>query len=203
LSCPKLRPKEAERRRRLQRHLCRAKRGSHRRGKLKQAIARLTVRERDRRTEWVEKTSTGLARRFDLISVEALNIAGMTRSARGTDDQPGRRVRQKAGLNRGILVNGWGRLVTRLGHKAAGRVVEVVAAYSSLECSVCGHIAAESRESQAVFRCVACGHAEHADVNAAMNINNRGRTTLAARGALQPLGGAVNREPQPAPPSLA
>ncbi|MCP9951537.1 transposase [Actinomadura madurae] len=54
------------------------------------------------------------------------------------------------------------------------------------------------RLSQAVFRCVACGHRANADVHAARNIEDTaaGRA-VAARGALQPPGGAMNREPQP------
>ncbi len=103
LVCPGLRSKEAERLRRLQRRQAKAKRGSHRRDRLRGQIARLKAREADRRKDWVEKTSTDLARRFDLIRVEDLNIRGMTRSARGTVEAPGRQVRQKAGLNRGIL----------------------------------------------------------------------------------------------------
>ncbi|MFB9299371.1 zinc ribbon domain-containing protein [Kibdelosporangium philippinense] len=71
---------------------------------------------------------------------------------------------------------------------------KVKAAYTSQQCSACGHIAAENRKSQAVFRCVACEFDCHADVNAARNIA-AGRA-VTARGALQPLGGAVNREPQ-------
>jgi putative transposase len=142
----------------------------------------------------VEKTSTGLARRFDVIRVEDLDVRGMTRSARGTIESPGRRVGQKAGLNRGILAAGWGLLVTRLEQKAPGRVEKVKAAFTSLQCSVCGHIAPGNRKSQAVFRCVVCGTACHADVNAARNIA-AGRA-VTARGALQPLGGAMNREPQ-------
>ncbi|HEV8561273.1 MAG TPA: transposase [Actinophytocola sp.] len=203
LKCPELTLKEAERVVRQQRRLARAKPGSNRRKRVVRSIARLKTRSKDRRTDWVEKTTTDLARRFDKISVERLNVRAMTRSARGTSDTPGRNVRAKAGLNRRILTAGWGALLTRLKHKAAGRVIEVDAAYSSQQCSVCGHIAAESRESQARFRCVACGHTGHADLNAARNIDNRGRTTLAARGALQPQGGALNREPQPAPPSTA
>ena len=48
----------------------------------------------------------------------------MTRSAKGTREIPGRNVRAKAGLNRGILGSGWGLLVRRLADKAPGRVVE-------------------------------------------------------------------------------
>ena len=46
------------------------------------AIARLRARETDRRKDWAEKTSTGLARRFDIIRVENLDVTGMTRLAR-------------------------------------------------------------------------------------------------------------------------
>ncbi|OHV46115.1 transposase, partial [Parafrankia soli] len=66
LSCPTLRPKEAERLRRLQRRLAKATRGSNRRGRLRTRIARVKAREADRRKDWVERTSTDLARRFDV-----------------------------------------------------------------------------------------------------------------------------------------
>jgi transposase len=95
---------------------------------------------------WCEKVSTDLARRFDVIRVEDLKIANMTRSAKGTLAEPGRNVRQKAGLNREIARSGWGLLVTRLEQKAPGRVEKVSAAFTSQRCSACGHVAAESRE---------------------------------------------------------
>jgi putative transposase len=196
LRAPILTRRQQRRLRRLQRKLARAKRGSRRRNRAKQAIARLRVRESDRRKDWVEKTSTTLAGRFDLIRVEDLRIRDMVRSARGTVERPGRNVRAKAGLNRGIHANAWGQLVARLEHKAAGRVEKVPAAFTSQICSACGHQAAENRESQAVFCCRVCGLRINADVNAARNIA-AGRA-VTARGALQPLGGAVNREPQPA-----
>jgi transposase len=150
----------------------------------------------------VEKTSTDLARRFDLIRVEALKIRNMTRSAKGTREEPGRRVRQKAGLNRSILAQGWGLLVARLEHKAPGRVEKVNPAFTSQRCSVCGHVAADSRKSQALFVCVACHHMSNADVNAARNIAvgciAAGRA-VTARGGWA-LAGPVNREPQLTPP---
>jgi putative transposase len=195
LHVPGLGEAEAERLMRLQRRLARAQRGSNRRERLKIAIGRLKARETDRRKDWVEQTSTDLARRFDLIRVEDLKIRNMVRSARGTITAPGVNVRGKAGLNRSIHTAAWGRLVARLQDKAPGRMERVDPAYTSQTCHACGHRDAKNRESQAVFRCRACGHADHADVNAAKNIAV-GRT-VTARGALQPLGGAVNREPQP------
>ncbi|GAA4601596.1 hypothetical protein GCM10023195_04280 [Actinoallomurus liliacearum] len=198
LSVPGLRKTEATRLRRLQRRLARTKRGSNRRARVKTTIARIKAREADRRKDWVEQTSTRLAAEYDLIRVEDLKIKNMVRSARGTLAAPGTNVRAKAGLNRSIHEAGWGQLVTRLEQKAPGRVEKIRPAYTSQTCHACGHRAAENRESQAVFRCRACGHVDHADVNAAKNIRDLavGRT-VTARGALQPLGGAMNREPQP------
>jgi putative transposase len=196
LVAPGLGETEAKQLLRLQRRRAKARRGSNRRAKLTAAIARLKAREADRRKDWAEKTSTDLARRFDVIGVEALKIAAMTRSARGTVAEPGRNVAQKSGLNRGILASGWGRLVARLEHKAPGRVVKVNPRYTSQTCNTCSHTAAESRESQALFRCVACGHQDNADVNAARNIaDSAAGRAVAARGG-SGLPEPANREPQ-------
>ena len=178
---------------RLERKLASRQRGSSRRGKVKTAIAKLKARETDRRKDWVEKTSTDLARRFDVIRVEELNIRNMTRSAKGTVDAPGKNVRAKAGLNRGIQSSGWGLLVHRLEDKAPGRVERVNPAYTSQRCSACGRVDAKSRESQAVFACTACGYACNADVNAARNIAaGHAVTARGGDGNARP----VNREPQ-------
>src|ERR1700684_3892135 len=69
LHCPSLTVRERTRLRRLQRRLACARRGSNRRGRVRHAIARLRARERDRRKDWAEKTSTGLAPRFDGVRV--------------------------------------------------------------------------------------------------------------------------------------
>jgi putative transposase len=199
LYAPGLRPGESKRLTVLQQRLSRAQRGSRRRLKVKLAIAKLKARERDRRKDWVEKTTTGLARRFEVIRVETLDVRAMTRSARGTVEQPGVRVAQKRGLNRVISRSGWGLLATRLQHKAIGRVEQIPAAYTSQRCSACGHIAPENRKSQAVFECQACNAGRcSADVNAARNIA-AGRA-VTARGDLASRRSA-NREPQLATPA--
>jgi transposase len=160
---------------------------------VKRAIARLRARERDARKDWGEKISTDLARRFDVIRVEDLRVANMTRSARGTRADPGRSVRAKAGLNREILASGWGLLVRRLQDKAPDRVEKVNPAFTSQRCSVCGHVDRNSRESQAGFCCTACGFACNADVNAAKNIAAGHAVTARGRPGLP---GRANREPQ-------
>ena len=193
LHVPGLNAAEQRRLRRLQRKLARAQRGSSRRRRVKHAIARLKARETDRRKDWAEKTSTDLARRFDTIRVENLQVKNMTRSARGTAAAPGRNVRQKTGLNRGILASCWGLLVHRLEDKAPGRVEKVKPHFTSQRCSACGQVDAESRESQARFVCTACGYAGNADVNAAINIAaGHAVTARVGDGVARP----VNREPQ-------
>ncbi|MGE5135455.1 MAG: RNA-guided endonuclease InsQ/TnpB family protein [Gemmatimonadota bacterium] len=178
---------------RLQRRLSRAKRGSSRRAKLKRRLARLHARNADARKDWAEQRSTEIAQRYDVIRIEDLQVRNMTRSARGTVENPGCNVAQKAGLNRAILNGAWSLFATRLEHKAPGRVEKIDPRFTSQRCSACGHIAAESRKSQALFACVACNFTLNADVNAARNIAAGHAVT--ARGG-SPLGGPVNREPQ-------
>src|SRR6202011_3955845 len=112
----------------------------------------------------------GIARRFDVIRVEDLQIKNMTRSARGTAGNRGRNVRAKAGLNRQIMRSGWGLLVRRLEEKAPGRVEKVKPHFTSQRCSACGQVDGNSRKTQAEFQCITCGYACHADVNVARNI---------------------------------
>jgi putative transposase len=176
---------------RLQRRLARAKRGSKRRAKVKARLARLHARNADARRDWAEKVSTEIARRYDLIRLEDLDVGRMTRSARGTAARPGRHVAQKAGLNGSILRSGWGMFATRLEDKAQGRVEKVNPAYTSQRCSRCGTVDREARESQAAFRCWSCGYRANADHNAARNI----AAGHAARGGLA-LAEPMNREPQ-------
>jgi putative transposase len=199
LCVPSLRAGETKRLRRLHQRLARAHRGSHRRARTKRAIGRLRARETDRRRDWAEKTTTDIARRFDTICVEDLHVRAMTRSARGTRECPGTNVAQKRSLNREIHRQGWGLLVARLKHKAAGRLALVPAAYTSQRCSQCGHVAPENRKSQAVFQCAACGAGPcNADVNAARNIAaGRAATARGDLGASR----SANREPQLCPPA--
>jgi len=198
LHAPGLTAAERTRLRRLQRKLARARNGSGRRRRVKLALARLRARDGDRRKDWAEKASTGIARRFDVIRVEDLRIGAMTRSAKGTRANPGRNVRAKAGLNREILRAGWGLLVRRLEEKAPGRVEKIKPQFTSQRCSACGRVDRRSRESQACFRCTACGVTLNADVNAARNIAAGHAVT--ARGGCRDAG-PENREPQLLAPS--
>jgi putative transposase len=120
LNCPQLTVKERAQIRKHQRRAARAPKGSDcKRAEYAEAV-RLKAREANRRKDWCEKTSTMLARSYDVIRFEKPNIKNMTASAKGTVEQPGQNVKAKAGLNRAILAQGWGLLRQRTEHKAPG-----------------------------------------------------------------------------------
>ncbi len=181
---------------RYQRRMARQQKGSKRRrgtgGKLRK-LERKRARRRDTATH---QSSRKMADTAHTVVLEDLNTKAMTKSAKGTVENPGRNVKQKAGLNRAILASGWGQLERKLEYKA-GQVVYVDPAYTSQACSRCGYTAKSNRPSQAVFRCGACGFQANADHNAALNIlvraglpsapvSARGTGAAARRGALPP-----------------
>jgi transposase len=186
---PRISDRDAVRCLALQRRMARQQKGSRKREKTRQAINRITTRVTDRRKDWTEKVSTRLVVDHDLIVFEKLNVAGMTRrpAPKPDPERPGvflpNRARAKAGLNRGILASCWGALAVRTEQKASASgslVIYIDPRFTSQECRVCGHIASASRESQAEFRCVSCGHEDHADTNAAKNILARGFAVMAS-----------------------
>ena len=185
---PRISDRRAARYLALQQRITRQHKGSRKREKTRRAMAAITATVTDRRHDWAEKISTRLVQDHDLIVFEKLRTKDMVRKPKPKPDpdQPGNflpnRRRQKAGLNRGILASCWGLLATRTDQKAAASgaaVIYVDPRHSSQECRRCGHVAGENRESQAVFRCVACGHEDHADANAAKNVLARGLAALA------------------------
>ncbi|MFE9688321.1 RNA-guided endonuclease InsQ/TnpB family protein [Micromonospora sp. NPDC005806] len=197
---------EVARLKRLQQRLSRSlhvhgrNRRSNRRDTVRAELARLNARIRNRRADFAAQASVRLVRDHGLVAVEGLRIKNMTASARGSIEQPGRKVRQKAGLNRAILAKGWGGFLLKLEHAAryhGTKIVKVNPAYTSQTCNACKHVARESRESQAVFRCVACGHQDHADVNAAKNILAAG-LAVTGRGDLAD-GQSAKRQPSRRP----
>ena len=174
--------------RRAQRVLSRRKRRSKRYGLQRRRIARLQARAGRVRRDFHHRAALDIAKRFGVAVLEDLRIKNMTASASGTVAEPGRLVRQKAGLNRSILKQGWGAFELILAYKMeerGGRVVKVDPAYSSQTCAACGVVDARSRESQARFQCVACGHADHADTNAAKVIRRRNTALLDVEGLHQ------------------
>lgn len=176
--------KQQRRLRHAQRAVSRKVKGSRNRRKAVDRLGRLHSRIAAQRADWLHKLSTELVDAHPVIAIEDLKVAAMCASAAGTAEKPGQRVRQKAGLNRAILDQGWAEFRRMLEYKCAtrgGAVVPVNPAYTSQTCSHCGHVGADNRPLQARFACVACGHSDNADVNAAKNILAAGRAVWAAK----------------------
>lgn len=173
---PRFAERSARKLKRAQRALARTKKGSSNRAKARERLA-LVHRTVRRQRAWLQhQISHDYANSHGTVVIEKLETARMTRSAKGSVDAPGRNVKAKAGLNRSILDAGWSGLAEKLRYKLeerGGELVEVPAAYSSQTCSACGVVDAASRRTQSAFCCVACGHQENADTNAARVILSR------------------------------
>ena len=160
---------------RAQRRLSHCKKGGHRWRKRSAVLANHQHRERVRNRNACHRITTDLVRWFGLIAIEDLAIKNMTRSAKGTMEQPGKNVAQKSGLNRSITEQTWGLIRQQLRYKAAwaGRELVVVdPKHTSQRCSDCGIVSAVHRKRKR-YECVECGMSEDADVNAARNILRR------------------------------
>ena len=160
---------------RAQRIASRRKRGSKRYAKAVKRAARLKARQARIRKDWAHRTTTDIARKYGTVVIERLRTKDMSKSAKGTIEQPGKNVAQKRGLNRAILNVGWFQIEAMLNYKVF-KLIKVNPAFSSQTCSVCGTVDKRSRKSQSSFVCVACGHRDNADTNAASVILSRGNT---------------------------
>jgi len=125
--------------RRYQRKLARQQKGSNRRKETKRRIARLNQKQATTRKNRAHHTSRALANRAQVLVREDRNITGMSSSARGTIEMPGKNVRAKSGLNRVILNASWARFNTYCDYKFT-EVVTVDPKYTSQRCNQCGHV---------------------------------------------------------------
>ncbi|MBS0185877.1 MAG: transposase [Proteobacteria bacterium] len=113
----------------------------------------------------------------------------MSRSAKGTEKEPGRNVKVKAGLNRSTLDQGGREFIGCVSYKQnerGGLLIFVDPWYTSQTCNRCGYVDATNRISQATFICQACKHTDHADVNAVKNILKARHAVLAYGEAVRP-----------------
>ena len=159
----------------LQRALARSQKGSNRRSRLVKQIARLhhmtALRRESNLHQLTKKLSTG----YTLVGLEDLNVSGMTASAKGTVENPGKNVAQKSGLNRVVLDAAFGVFRYQLEYKTAwyGSTLEKIDRYfaSSQTCSECGRKAKTKLTLRdRVFDCAYCGNMMDRDFNAAVNI---------------------------------
>ena len=165
--------------RRWQRIQARRTKGSRRHAKAKRKVAHYKAYAKDVRWDFSHQVSHALAEdpQYLLYAFEALKVANMTASAKGTVEEPGKKVAQKSGLNRSILSSAWGQTATKLQYKARRKgklYITVPPHHSSQECAACGHIHPDNRQTQSLFVCQRCGNQDNADRNAAIIIAKRG-----------------------------
>jgi transposase len=165
----------------LERRFARQTKGSLRRERTLDSLAELRLTLDNRRTDWIEQTTTTLARRYDHVALEKLQIRNMVKrvAPKPDSEDPGvflpNGQAAKSGLSRAIHASCWGKFATRLGHKT--NTVFVNPINTSRECNSCHDVSPDNRKSQAVFECQACGFQAHADTNAAQNILDRSLAT--------------------------
>lgn len=165
--------------------------------KQKAVINRIHKQIADARLDYLHKVSTTISESQAMVVLEDLKVVNMSASAKGTLQSPGKNVKQKSGLNKAILDQGWAEFRRMLEYKQGWRggvVVAVPPQHTSQKCPVCGFVHADNRKSQAVFRCINCGFTAHADHVAAINILAAGHAVLAC-GENGSQSASVKREP--------
>lgn len=143
----------------------------------------------------MRKTAAAVVRAADIVVFEDLRVRQMSKSAKGTPENPGCNVSQKSALNREILDKGWGMFrifVTELANRQGKRVLLVNPRNTSRECAACGHTEPQNR-SGSRFACTACAHQDHADLNAAKVIAERASPQIALLVAARGLASSAAR----------
>lgn len=166
----------------LSKILSRKKRFSNNWKKAKNTLSKHHSKIARIRKDYLHQTTNYLTNNFNTIVIEDLKVSNMSKSAKGTIDNPGKNIKGKSRLNKSILDQGWFEFKRQLEYKLSfknGRLIKINPKYTSQTCSHCGHIHSDNRKSQAVFECIACGYKNNADTNAAINILRLGQSQLA------------------------
>ncbi len=174
----------------LQRQLSKKVKFSNNWKKQKGKITKLHIKIACIRRDFLHKASTKISKSHAMIAVEDLKITNMSKSSKGTLDNPGTHVKAKSGLNRPILDQGWGEFRRQLEYKTSwlgGIFVTVPPKNTSIGCRICDHVAKLNRPTQERFECKGCGHVENADIHSAKKILAAGHVVVACgEGALAP-----------------
>ena len=145
--------------RKAQQALSRKTKGSARREKAKERVARLHARVSDARVDAINKATTMIAQTYTTVCIEDLNVAGMVKNHH---------------LARSVSDASLGEFRRQLEYKTArtGAVLRVVDRWypSSKTCSNCGTVKAKLSLNERVYQCDVCGLSMDRDLNAAINI---------------------------------
>jgi len=140
--------------------------------KVVRRISKLDRRIANIRRDATHKFTSEYSKNHAVIVLGDLHIQSMSASAKGTREKHGKNIKQKSGLNRAILRQGWGELARQLEYKQlwAGGMVEYQSeAYTSQDCPKCSYRSPSNRKTQEIFECGSCGFKANADDVAASN----------------------------------
>ena len=197
--------KHQQRLARYQRRMSRKVKFSNNWKKAKTKIQQIHSAIANARKDYLHKTTTTISQNHALVCIEDLQVRNMSKSSKGNSEERGKMVKQKSGLNRAILDQGWGEFRRQLEYKIAwhgGILIAVPPQNTSRTCPFCGHISKDNRKTQARFECVECGYENHADLVGAINILERGHRLLACGASVQS-DHSVKQEPTEATLALA
>lgn len=161
---------------RLQKTLARREKEANNRQKIKRKIAKLHIKIANARHDYLHKLSHYISKNHAVVVLEDLKVANMSKSAKGTIDEPGTNVTAKSGLNKSILDQGWHEFKRQLTYKLewlGGMLVLVNPKNTSRCCPECGHTSGENRKTQSTFKCVECDYQNNADLVGALNVLKR------------------------------
>ncbi len=169
-----------------QQSLTRKRKGSHRRERAKRLIGKAHRKIARQRRDFLHKASHKLVQRYQVLVFEDLHISNLTRRPKPKQDEKGTYLPNgaaaKGGLNTSILDAGWGMFVGMCAVKAAeaGRtLLKVDPKFTSQICSRCGQVRKKDL-SERWHQCD-CGAELDRDVNAAINILDRGKQHLGGK----------------------
>lgn len=189
--------KHQERLARYQRDMSRKVKFSNNWKKAKDKVQRIHTDIANARKDFLHKTTTTISKNHAVVCIEDLQVRNMSKSSKGTREKHGKKVKQKSGLNRSILDQGWGEFRRQLDYKLrwnGGILLAVPPHNTSRTCPSCAHVSKDNRRTQSLFLCVGCGYENNADVVGAINILERGHRLLACGESAQS-GLSVKQEP--------
>ena len=147
--------------------------------KLSKKIRTLEEKIANCRKHYLHNVSKKLVGEHDLICMEDLDVVEMTKSNKGTVENPGKNVKQKSNLNRNILDSGFGMLREMITYKSESNgkhTIKVDRYYpTSKKCNNCGSVNQNLLLTDRVWECENCKNVIDRDYNAALNIRDVGK----------------------------
>ena len=160
---PRFLKRQLKKLKRRQREFSRKQKGSSNREKARIRLARLYKRISNQRKDYIKQNASAIAKLYDFISVEDLNVSGMVKNhcfAQAVID-----------VSFGMFIN-----ELEWQCKKRGKHFHKIDRWfaSSKTCCHCGHIKSDLSLSDRTYECPACESRMDRDLNAAINILNKG-----------------------------